>query len=323
MKRKILTFSLVSSLLTVQVSAQVDQKTAMAETNHGDEYYQFHSIDKDDVGYAGEKREKTYYISHQNNVIGEPSYFYMDYEVLESKDISGSPGDPKSDHYTKPSLVYTPRNGKGTLILDGIIYEFEDSKMDKLLSGEFKIKYIYVAKAVADHKDDKMGFMKRLKHQKNTGFILSMSKTIAETNHEEKIKAYLKEMKPIQEKATAGFTDEDKNNINKIKEIRQKKIDEINARVAKEQKILAERRKAGKGNSSSGGSNEVIIINETGRSVCLVQGRSSTSFTSKESFDCDEPVYYGVTTDGGRNCTSDKRGIAVSAGQCGKEVVLR
>ncbi len=321
MKKKLLAITLFASLFAMQGNAQVDQKTALSETTHGKEYYQFYDIANSEEGYSGDKIENPYLISHRNNVIGELSFFYMDRDLMEVKNIKGNPSDPKSDHYTKPSFQYRPANGKGMLILDGLIYEFEETKMEDLLAGKFKIKYIYVPKEIVDTKDDNVAFMKRLKYQKKTGFILSTSKAIADIDHNSKIAEYLKAMKPIQKKATASLTAEEKKNIQKIKEIRQKKIDEMNARLAREAKIRAERRKAENGNNSSGGSDEVTIINETGRSVCLVQGGSSTSFTSKESFDCDEPVYWGVKK--GNNCTSDKRGIAVSAGQCGKEVVLR
>lgn len=328
MKKKVLAFTLLTSLLAINAEGQVDQKTALGETPDGEEYYQFYGIDHfEDIGYSGKKKEAIHYISHQNNVLGELSYFFIDDEKLNSKDIKGNAGDPKVDHYVEPSLVYTPMNGIGRLILDGLIYEFERNKMENILSGDFTINYIYVPRSVVDNKDDKVKFIQGFKDQKKAGGTpLSISKTVKHGNHIEKIKEYFSKMQKKQKEANANLTAEQKENIAKIDEIRNSSEADRKKIVAKHEAEMRKQRKEVEemqNRNRAGSKDQVTIINETGRGVCLVQGGSSTSFTSKESFDCDEPVYWGVTTDGGRNCTSNTKGIAVSAGQCGKEVVLK
>ncbi|MCB9188366.1 MAG: hypothetical protein H6599_03685 [Flavobacteriales bacterium] len=73
--------------------------------------------------------------------------------------------------------------------------------------------------------------------------------------------------------------------------------------------------------SSDNNSSEIIIINNTGKGVCIVQGGTSQTIGSKEEFDCDDDIYYGVMN--GNNCTSSKGAkIADADGDCGKMITL-
>ncbi|CAG5081685.1 hypothetical protein [Parvicella tangerina] len=73
--------------------------------------------------------------------------------------------------------------------------------------------------------------------------------------------------------------------------------------------------------SSANNADEIIIINNTGKGVCLVQGGSSQTIGSQEDFDCDDDIYYGVMD--GNNCTSNKGSkIADADTDCGRTITL-
>lgn len=68
-------------------------------------------------------------------------------------------------------------------------------------------------------------------------------------------------------------------------------------------------------------SNEIIIVNNTGKGVCIVQGGSSRTIGSKETYDCDDDIYYGIMN--GSNCTSSKGSkIASADGDCGRTITI-
>lgn len=66
---------------------------------------------------------------------------------------------------------------------------------------------------------------------------------------------------------------------------------------------------------------EIIIINNTGKGVCLVQGGTSQTIGSQEDFDCDDDIYYGVMD--GNHCKSIKGSkIADADSDCGRTITL-
>lgn len=324
MKKQVFALSMISALMSYGLNAQEDQIATMKNIEDGTEFVKYYDINKGTAGvpdgYTGKVSKsndgnpKVYYLSHMNDISGEIGSFRLEDEFVEKKESKDLYRKP--DHPTAPMLFAFPFDAPVFIFIEDRIYELKKTSASKVKSGDFKIEHVYITKESHEDKKNSVPFMKRLKSQKGkeTNKPLSMNKVIAEIDHYSILKEYIKSMTSKQEKAT--LTAEQKSKFEDMEMRYQMRRDSILKKAAEDRASL---RFADSGNNN----NKVIVINNTGRSVCLVQGGSSRSFTSKESFNCKEPVYYGVTTDGGRNCTSQKAGVAVQSGQCGREVILR
>lgn len=326
MKKRILALTIFGALFSYSGNAQVDQLTAMKNIKDGTEFVRYYDVTKGTAGvpdgYTGKVSlqnggtPKVFYLSHMNNIAGEIGSFRLEDEFIKEKKSNDLYRKP--DHPTAPMLFAFPFDAPVFIFIEDRIYEIKKTSPAKVKSGDFKIEHVYITKESHDDKKNSVPFMKRLKSQKGkeTNKPLSMNKLIAEIDHYAILETYIKSMTEKQKTATNSLTAEQKAKFEKMDNLYQLRRDSILKKAAEDRASL---KFADSGNNN----NKVIVINNTGKSVCLVQGGSSRSFTSKESFNCKEPVYYGVTTDGGRNCTSQKAGVAVQSGQCGREVILR
>lgn len=298
-------FSLLCCLPTL-IWAQVDQLTAMQNIPHGTEYVCYYSVDEVKDGlYSGTAKEATYYFSHLNNELGKTNGFIIQNKFYKDKD---TPNWTRKDHYTRPAFIYTAMNGVRHMILGDVIYEFEPVRGEDNLrkKDNLKIKYVYVPKSIAESKADKNKMIYMLK---NGG--LSKSRTVSDTDHEEAIREYLEAMDKIQKETVYSAAE-----IAEMEKLGQTRGTNEAARLRQVAKDLEET------HSSPDANQDKVTVRVSGGKVCLVQGGSSYTVNSSQTFDCDEDVYYGTFQDGGRNCTSTKQGLAIPKGKCGQEIQL-
>jgi len=310
--KKILLVGIVL-LNMLSVNAQIDQLTALKKIPEKTIFTEYWGIYKEPDGYTGTAYEATVQMSYKNNVIDKVGSYYLTKDYVGNK--KPDPAQPKPDHPTKPALFYSSFTGKGMVIIDSLIYEFERGEKENILNGDFKIESIYEIKPKVEQK--KVSFMKALKSQKKSksGKPICYSKKIAYTDHIKVLKEYFIAMKKIQEEATKNFTPEQKKEIALIKAIEE---GDEEARM----KLVGEDWAKTHSNNEEGNSNEIIIINNTGHSVCVVQGGSSTSLTSgRNKFSCFNDIYYGVKD--GNNCTSTKGTLIVAKDKCGTTITLK
>lgn len=310
----------MTAMTVVSVQAQTDQLRALKNIPDGTEFVEYWGVEKDEMGYTGTVAKENsgepqvFHFAHLNNVLDELGTFQLVKQMPASKSHESNYYRP--NHPTKPSLFAVHYKAPVYVMLDGLIYEFKATTKEEVLKGNFKIEHIYEPKVQSETKENQNSFMVLLKTQKksNINKPVCKSKAISDKDHYQIIKDYFAAMQPIQEEATKNFTSAEVEKFDKIKVLEQERVDKILKKAAEDRAKYIPA-----GNSSS--NDKVSIVNNTGHSVCIVQGGTSKSIGSGTTkFSCNEAIYYGVKD--GNNCTSTKGGLIISSGSCGKSITL-
>jgi len=301
--------------------AQTDQLTALKDIQDGTEFVEYWGVQKDAAGYTGSLQNvnsgepKVFYLVHMNNVLNEIGTLSL--ETKKPSEKSTESNYLRPNHPTQASLFARHYKAPSYLILGGLIYRFKESSKEDVIKGNFKIDNIYEPKSNLDVKEKQNGFMVLLKTQKKSTINkpVCKSKLISDTDHIQVIKNYFKAMELKQTEATKNFTAEQKSKFEKIKVLEKERENKILKTAAEDRAKYIPK---GKNDSDD----KITLINNTGRSICIVQGGSSKSVGSGTTkFSCSDDIYYGVMN--GNNCSSTKGNLIVSKGSCGKTITLK
>jgi len=294
---------LLLSVLTITVfgfgtMAQVDQLTALKNIAEKTEFVAI----KLDWGSDGKMytypQSKLRVLSYKNDDIGNTGSFYLNESYIARKDAD--PAQERPNHPSKPSIFYSTFTGTGSIIIGQMVYVLERNKLKNILDGDFKIAAFYEIKS-----QDKKEYKKQLKGR---------STNLLTIDHNKVLKEYFAAMKKIQENASKNMSEADKEDAEATKRIQEEK-------EKSRMQVVANDWEKSHTKDGKEGANQIIIVNDTGHGVCVVQGGSSTTLSSgRNKFSCNDNIYYGVMK--GSTCTTSKGNLLVGKDSCGKTITL-
>lgn len=295
-----LAFAILFACQQTTFSQTKGQLTCLQELGEGSVFKQYYGITKNGDTYSGEAAQQCE-LKFINNINNKLSAFQLNKEGKDEVLINCGFGFLKPNHYTEPSLFHSKTHSMAYVYINGLLYCIKKVSDPLTVQNiEFEKIYVLIKPAKGEHTSGKAA-LKELKNR----------------NHEEAIKQYLNEMKAIQEKATANFTDEIKAEIDAVEN---KASADKAANKAKNdaywaspegQKKLGEMRKA-----------DVILTNDTGMELGLCHGQGVSTVLKpgeKKSFSCHGgKVYVGIKDGNSVNLKrTDKLLLDLSGNNCG------
>lgn len=298
-----------------QVKGQLD---ILRELGEGTEFKEYYGIFKGDDGkWKGTPYKAISILKFEYNMHEKLSAFSMIDKETGKKSIYKSYGYMLPNHYTEPSMFHIEGPNKGFLYIDGLFYSLEGVKDPNAVS-KIKIEFILIPEK---KKEEDTGKKKKLTMKERMAAAKAMMKEtgptvpkeIADKDHIAIITKYLADMKPIQEKATASFSSENKQ---EILDIEKAAADFLKLRQ-KQSREYAARLNAQKGNGTA---SNYTVKNTSSSSIQIITGSGSTTTLSaggKTTYICSTDVYYCV---GGNS-----KGSLIADGDqsCGKTISIQ
>lgn len=317
MKKLVLSIIAIAAFgfgVNAQVKGQLD---VLRELGEGMEFKEYYSIyEGDDGKWKGTAYKAISILKFEYNMHNKLSAFSMIDKETGEKSIYKSYGYMLPNHYTEPSIFHIAGPNKGFLYVDGLFYSLEYVK-DPNAVTKINIEFILIPEK---KKEEDTGEKKKLTMKEKIAAAKAMMtetesttpKEIADKDHIAIIEKYLADMKPIQEKATASFSPEVKQEIADI----EKADEEFEQKLKDQNQAYSARLNAQKGGGSA---SNYTIENTSSSSIQIITDSGSTttlSAGSKTTYICSTDVYYCV---GGNS-----KGALITDGEdaCGQTISI-
>lgn len=238
-------------------------------------------------------------------MIDKVNAFVLTIPGKENYDVSAGFGWLEPNHHTQPSVFHSTSHKTAYVFIDGILYKLENVKdPNNITTFLLESFFILTKPSTGTHKSKK-----------------ELVKEIKTRDHVAAIRTYLAEMKEVQEKATANFTDEEKNEIAIIEQAQIDKDNGIKAKNAAYWNSPEGKAVLAKGNKNS--DNKMTVKNTGKKEVVLYadKGTIRISGGASQTFTCGDKIYHCSQGAGG---TWNVKGAIVADGSknCGKTVVV-
>lgn len=229
-------------------------------------------------------------------------------ETKEAYEFRG----PATNHYTQPSIIGGSKTS-GYVILGDVVYRLQKIN-DKENPTSFSIKSVYI-RVQEKEEGKKLSMKERLAKAKEA---MDYPKALKEPDHKAVLNEYFASMAKLQ--ANTKLTAQEQKELDAIIKAENDLVANINSRNAEWENTEGKRIREinARDNGQKG---DIIIINNTGSSVCLVRAGASITLlnNNKRDFWCSD-IYYGEWD--GSSCTTNKKSLLVSENDCGKTVTL-
>lgn len=305
MKKLLVALTLIVSSFQVTLAQVKGQLTSLEELGEGSVFKQYYGITKEGDKYSAQASQQCE-LKFVNNVNDKLSAFQLNKEGKNEVLINCGFGFLKPNHYTEPSLFHSKQHGMAYVYINGLLYCIQKVS-DPLAVQNIVLENVYV-------------LMKPAKGEHTSG--KSALKELKTRNHEEAIKQYLNDMKSVQEKATANFSDQIKAEIDAVDNKASAEKAAIKAKndaywMSEEgQRKLAEMNKdkniPTKVTVKNTGKGILTVILDNGM-VDHINGGSSSQIS------CKENIYYAIKDKSG-NYTQKGQLISGANGNCGGTV---
>ncbi len=259
---------------SIYAIAQKGQLTALQEIGDGSVFKKYWGITKEGDTYSSNASSEMCQIKFENNVNGKFSTFVLNKEGTNTVLINSGFGFLKPNHYTEPSAFHSNRHNLAYVYIDGLLYALKGIRDPKNITT-FKIEEIFALSkpAKGEHTSGK-----------------AAAKEIKNRNHDAVLEKYFKDMKAVQDNATANFTPEIIAEVDAVEgneKAKDKDIKDTNAAYwasAEGQKNLGEMRQE-----------KIIFINDTGADVGMCYGQGVSTVLKpgeKHTFSCKNGKVY-------------------------------
>lgn len=305
MKKLFATIALIACSIQITFAQVKGQLTSLEELGEGSVFKQYWGITKEGNTYSAQASQQCE-LKFVNNVNNKLSAFELNKEGKNENLINCGFGFLKPNHYTEPSLFHSKTHGLAYVYINGLLYCIQ--KVSNPLAVETIILekvYVLMKPAKGEHTSGKAA-LKELKNR----------------NHEEAIKNYLNEMKAVQEKATANFTDEIKAEIDAVEN--KASADKAAIKAKNDAYWLSEegQRKLAEMNKDKDVPSKITIKNTGTGILTVIRDNGATNHInggSSSQFSCKDNLYYAVKDKHG-NYTLKGQLISGANNNCGGTV---
>ena len=313
--------------LVTGTKAQKGQLDVVKELGEGTVFKEYR-IWKEDDKYTGDPYDAKKTLKFTYNKLEKLTAFSMMDETTGEESINHGFGHLVPNHYTEPSVFHMEGYNFAYLYIDGLFYWLKNVSDPNNISS-YKITGIYIAEGGEKKEGTETGEKKKMTMKEKIAAAKAkmasggVPSSVTEKDHDAIIKKYLVDMKSVQEKATANFTDEIKAEISAIENADAELLAKMQADQRERSKRIGEKRAKENGSAT----NDYTIQNNTGGLAHFISndgngdgGYFSLNSGEKNSVKCDDNTYHAVQDGSG---TWRKGGLITTGGNsCGKIVTV-